>query len=167
MLHSACPECGLDTRQLPREGVAGLLRANAGRWLVVLDHSVVRDRPAPGVWSPLEYACHVRDVFLRFAQRLDLMLTEQDPLFPNWDQDATAIEQRYDRQDPAEVARELSEAAETLAIAFEQVSGPLWERTGRRSDGASFTVETFGRYFIHDPIHHLYDVTGRRHGEEG
>ncbi|PZS34515.1 MAG: methyltransferase type 12 [Pseudonocardiales bacterium] len=167
VLHSACPECGLDTRQLPREGVAGLLRANAGRWLVVLDHSVVRDRPAPGVWSPLEYACHVRDVFLRFAQRLDLMLTEQDPLFPNWDQDATAIEQRYDRQDPAEVARELSEAAETLAIAFEQVSGPLWERTGRRSDGASFTVETFGRYFIHDPIHHLYDVTGRRHGEEG
>jgi uncharacterized protein YcbX len=23
-----------------------------------------------------------------------------------------------------------------------------------------FTVETFARYFIHDPIHHLYDVTG-------
>jgi hypothetical protein len=26
-----------------------------------------------------------------------------------------------------------------------------------------FTVETFGRYFIHDPVHHLYDVTGVRH----
>jgi len=23
-------------------------------------------------------------------------------------------------------------------------------------------VETFARYFIHDPVYHLYDVTGRR-----
>ena len=26
----------------------------------------------------------------------------------------------------------------------------------------AFTVETFARYFIHDPVHHLYDVTGAR-----
>jgi hypothetical protein len=25
-----------------------------------------------------------------------------------------------------------------------------------------FSVETFGRYFVHDPVHHLYDVTGQR-----
>jgi hypothetical protein len=42
------------------------------------------------------------------------------------------------------------------------VTGAQWERTGRRSDGARFTVETFARYFIHDPVHHLYDVTGQR-----
>jgi len=23
-------------------------------------------------------------------------------------------------------------------------------------------LETFARYFIHDPVHHLYDVTGLR-----
>jgi hypothetical protein len=42
------------------------------------------------------------------------------------------------------------------------VTGSQWQRTGRRSDGASFTVETFARYLIHDPVHHLYDVTGQR-----
>ena len=42
------------------------------------------------------------------------------------------------------------------------MTGGQWQRTGRRSDGASFTVETFARYFIHDPVHHLYDVTGQR-----
>ena len=47
---------------------------------------------------------------------------------------------------------------------FGTVTGPLWERPGRRSDGARFTVETFARYFIHDPVHHLYDVTGARYG---
>ncbi len=36
------------------------------------------------------------------------------------------------------------------------------QRTGRYSDDASFTIETFARYFIHDPVHHLYDVTGSR-----
>jgi hypothetical protein len=167
VLRTPCPECGLDTRELPRERVAGLLRANAARWLVVLDHAVVRDRPAPDVWSPLEYACHVRDVFLRYDERLLRMLTETDPLFPDWDQDATAVAARYDRQDPARVASELSAAADALAARFEGVTAQQWDRTGRRGDGAAFTVESFGRYFIHDPIHHLYDVTGRRHGKEG
>jgi len=40
------------------------------------------------------------------------------------------------------------------------VSGDQWQRTGFRSDGAWFTVESFARYFIHDLVHHLYDVTG-------
>jgi len=88
------------------------------------------------------------------------MLTEDDPLFPNWDQDDTAIADRYAEQDPATVAAELTAAGGALASSFASVSGDQWERKGRRSDGASFTVETFARYFIHDPIHHLYDVTG-------
>lgn len=167
MLYAACPQCGLDTRKVPAVGIAGMLRSNAARWLVVLDHTVVRDRPAPGVWSPLEYACHVRDVFVLFAERLQLMLTRADPLLANWDQDATAVQEQYGRQDPRRVAAQLSTAAERLAALFEQVSDSQWARTGRRSDGAQFTVESFGRYLVHDPIHHLYDVTGRRHGEEG
>ena len=42
------------------------------------------------------------------------------------------------------------------------MTGDEWHRTGARSDGARFTVATFARYFVHDPIHHLYDVTGER-----
>ena len=59
------------------------------------------------------------------------------------------------------MAAELLAAAGTLADRFDGVSGDQWQRTGARSDGAEFTVETFARYFIHDPVHHLYDVTGR------
>jgi hypothetical protein len=90
------------------------------------------------------------------------MLTQDDPLFANWDQDATAVEQRYGEQDPAVVRDELGEAGETLAANFASVSGDQWTRVGRRSDGANFSVESFARYFIHDPVHHLYDATGRR-----
>src|SRR6266566_2983682 len=59
-------------------------------------------------------------------------------------------------------AAELRQAAFAIAGRFEGVTGDQWQRTGARSDGARFTVETFARYFVHDPVHHLYDVTGQR-----
>ena len=87
------------------------------------------------------------------------MLERDDPIFSNWDQDATALADRYDSQDPATVADELDGAASTLALLLDGVSGPAWSRPGRRSDGAGFTVESFARYVIHDLVHHLHDVS--------
>ena len=159
VLREPCPECGFDTSAFPREQVAGLLRDNAARWEPVLSRPDVRERPVPTTWSPLEYACHVRDVFRLYRTRLGLMLDQDDPLYPNWDQDRTAVAERYGEQDPERVRVELREAAEELAAAFDAVREDEWQRPGRRSDGAAFTVETFARYFIHDPVHHLHDVT--------
>jgi predicted carbohydrate-binding protein with CBM5 and CBM33 domain len=102
----------------------------------------------------------VRDVLRLYERRLTLMLTHDGPQFPNWDQDATAVEGHYEEQDAVVVAGELAKAAEVIAAHFDDVAPDQWQRTGRRSDGAAFTVESFGRYFIHDPVHHLYDVTG-------
>jgi hypothetical protein len=110
------------------------------------------------VWSPLEYGCHVRDVFRLFDTRLGLMLSTYDPLFANWDQDETAVAERYGEQDPTVVAVELLAAGDAVAASFAAVEGDQWERPGRRSDGAAFTVRSFGRYFVHDPVHHLHDV---------
>jgi hypothetical protein len=163
VLRRPCPECGLDTSSFAREEIPAMILANAAAWHTPLTAADATRRPDPGKWSALEYGCHVRDVLRLYDYRLVLMLTEDDPLYPNWDQDETAIANRYDTQDPATVAGELDSAAETIAARFGTVSGSLWTRAGRRSDGASFTVETFGRYFIHDPIHHYYDVTGLRH----
>ena len=140
-----------------------MILANAAAWQAPLTAGGAARRPLPGKWSPLEYGCHVRDVLRLYDYRLVLMLTEDDPLYPNWNQDDTAIADRYDTQDPAAVAGELLAAAETIAARFGTVTGPLWERPGRRSDGAAFTVETFARYFIHDPIHHFFDVTAQRY----
>jgi Mycothiol maleylpyruvate isomerase N-terminal domain len=100
-------------------------------------------------------------VFGLFDRRLELMLSTDDPLFPNWDQDETAVADRYQEQDPAEVDAALQQAAQAIAASFAAVTGDQWQRTGSRSDGARFTVETFARYFAHDPVHHLYNVTGR------
>jgi hypothetical protein len=163
VLERPCPECWFDASSVPPESVATLLRANAASWEGVLRQpaDVVRRRPA-GRWSPLEYACHVRDVCALYRERLVLMLRHDDPLYPNWDQDVTAVEQRYGEQDPVPVSLQLQAAAAGLADAFDGVHGDQWLRTGRRSDGARFSIAGFSRYLLHDPVHHLYDVTGRR-----
>jgi hypothetical protein len=159
VLDRPCPECGLDTSTFGREDVAGLLVENAAAWHRLLTGpGDPRPRPKPEVWSPLEYGCHVRDVCRLYAERLTLMLTTDDPHYPNWDQDKTAVEDRYGEQDPHVVAGELVAAAKVLAGMFDKVTGEQWQRTGNRSDGARFTVETFARYFVHDPIHHLHDT---------
>lgn len=160
VLQRPCPECGFEAEEVAPAELPELVRRTAGSWRHVLAGSDVAARPSADVWSPLEYACHVRDVFRIFDGRLAQMLAEDDPLFLNWDQDETAVVERYDEQDPATVATELTEAAERIAASFAAVGAEQWSRRGRRSDGASFTVASLGRYFIHDPIHHLTDVGG-------
>ena len=158
VLQRPCPECGFDTQSFPRERIGAMIRANAEGWREVLSRSDVRDGPDPSTWSPLEYACHVRDVFRLYDVRLRLMLTEDDPLYANWDQDETAVAERYGEQDPDVVSADLAAAAEQVASRFDDVRDDEWQRTGRRSDGAVFTVESFARYFAHDWVHHLRDV---------
>jgi DinB superfamily len=159
VLERRCPECGFDARAFSREEVGQMVRANAAGWQDVLARpDDLTTRPADDRWSALEYACHVRDVFRIYDRRLEMMLTEDGPDFPNWDQDATAVEERYNEQDPATVAGDITTAAARLADRFDGVSGDTWQRTGNRSDGARFTVESFARYLIHDPVHHLDDV---------
>lgn len=49
-------------------------------------------------------------------------------------------------------------ATDLLARAFADVGDGEWQRTGFRSDGAAFTIDSFARYMVHDPVHHVHDV---------
>ncbi len=139
--------------------MADALRANTAQWPELLAHPAARQRPTPTQWSAAEYACHVRDTFTIFLRRLERMRIEDHPRFDNWDQDATALEDRYDLQDPAVVVGELLAAGTALADAFAAVPEGEWGRTGERSDGAFFTIDSFARYLLHDPVHHVHDIT--------
>lgn len=164
VLERPCPACHFDARTVEQQAVGATLRTIVTAWHAVLSRGAqVHQRPPARVdggpiWSALEYGCHVRDVFLLYAERLHLMLTQDNPTFPNWDQDATAIAKRYWEDDPRTVRDDLVVAGGQLAAAFEGVHDDQWTRTGTRSDGARFTVESFAHYFLHDPIHHLQDV---------
>ena len=101
-------------------------------------------------------------MFRLFDSRFALMMTEDHPRFTNWDQNETAIRERYGEQDPEVVADELEAAALTMVDRIRAMTPADLERTGVRSNGDEFTVETLLQYFLHDIIHHLWDVTGQQ-----
>jgi DinB superfamily len=158
VIERPCPECGFDATGYGDADIAPAILDNARSWPAVLARSTVRDRPNDSTWSPLEYAAHVRDVLRVYRERLRLMVETEDPLYPNWDQDETAIAERYNEQDPAVVGVQLGANAEELASAFATLTPEQWQRVGRRSDGASFTVSSMAKYMTHDLVHHRFDV---------
>ena len=161
VLAQPCPDCGFDPAHVPHTEVAARIAADATAWVDRLTRSGVKERPAPGVWSVLEYGCHIRDVHRIFDHRVRLMLTEDEPRFPNWDQDATALADDYGSQDPAVVARELFDAATAVVDTYASVPVDAWSRRGLRSNGSEFTVATIAVYHLHDIVHHAWDVTPR------
>jgi len=156
VITDGCAECGFTPRDAAATGP--LLRATIPAWRAALARQDAALRPAPTVWSPVKYACHVRDTCALFRRRLHLMITEDDPTFANWDQDATAVESDYFNADPATVLGELEREAAATADAFDGVRPDQWERPGRRSNGSLFTVGSFAVYFLHDVVHHVHDV---------
>lgn len=161
-LSRRCDQCGLAAGEVSIGEVPERAFVAAEEWVAILRSSpAVATRREPTVWSPLEYGAHVRDVFRLFDERLAVMLTEDDPTFANWDQDVTAREQRYAEQDPDVVADELEAAALAFVTRVRSLRPDQLDRRGFRSNGSEFTVVTLCQYFLHDVIHHLWDVTGQ------
>lgn len=158
VLDRRCPDCGFAAGEVSGDRLAPIVRSATTPWQDVLRRPDVAARPQPGVWSPLEYGCHVRDVCRVFVERLTLMLTQDQPGFADWDQDAAAVAGDYGAQDPATVAGELAADAAVLADRYATVRDDQWNRSGLRSNGSAFTVLTLGRYLAHDLVHHLHDV---------
>jgi len=153
-----CPECGFDGPAVHHTEVPDRIRADADQWPHRLSAPDARVRPQPSVWSTLEYGCHVRDVHRIFDERVRLMLAEDAPRFPNWDQDATAIEDDYASQNPGVVGAQLVDAAYRVADTYDQVRDDAWARRGLRSNGSEFTIASLAIYHLHDIVHHAHDV---------
>lgn len=115
----------------------------------------------PQVWSPLEYAAHVRDMCRLAGERVELMLAETDPTFSNWDQDGQAIINDYLNADKIFIAADLDRELEFAARAFDGVPASSWDRRGFRGDGKLFTVESFASFVLHEVEHHLLDANQR------
>lgn len=159
VLERRCPECGFDAASTDPSAAGQHVRGTVDRWRAVLGRPDASVRPDASTWSPVEYACHVRDMLALFAARLDLIGLEDDPLFDNWDQDEAAVAGEYDRQSAPDVEIGLAQAAGRFAVAVDTVSD--WGRPGRRSNGSTFTAATLTTYGLHDYVHHLeFDVRG-------
>jgi len=121
---------------------------------------MLRRRPAAGVWSALEYACHVRDVFLVQRDRLYIALVEDKPVFAPMYRDQRVTLARYNMQDPEEVAAQLAIAARLMAQAFERLDAAQLQRLCIYNfpAPAERPVLWIGQHTVHEGEHHLRDI---------
>ncbi|MFT4199988.1 DinB family protein [Gordonia sp. (in: high G+C Gram-positive bacteria)] len=155
-----CEECGFDASAPSRDEIAPTLLDATADWATFLrggDEDELRERRSPQVWSPLEYGAHVRDVIRLFTDRVGLVVSSDAPAFAGWDQEAAAVAARYNDQDPAIVAEEISADGERLGRLIDGMAEDDWERSGTR-DGQEFTADHLLRYLLHDVAHHRHDV---------
>ena len=160
-----CPQCGF-SYAIERSEIIPWLRSDARAFVErfrALDGEAVRRRPQPEVWSPLEYACHVRDVLMIQRERVLLAQTEIEPKFAPMRRDERVVEQRYNEQDPDQVAGELAAAAESLATTFDGFDDAAWQRTGWYNfpEPMLRSVEWIGVHTVHELLHHRTDITAR------
>ena len=162
---NSCEECGFDGESLSPAEVTEALRRFGRRYRAPLTRflpgedgdRVVRERPAPGTWSALEYAAHVRDVFAWYDERIRRSLTEDRPDCEGPSRDEAAELERYNEQDPLKVADELAANAERLAATIEAVPEGAWDRVHVRK-GHERSILFTARRAVHEGNHHLLDI---------
>jgi hypothetical protein len=160
-----CEECGFDDEALEPAEIPASVRAFAKRYRAPLTRfirdedgdALVRRRPAPEVWSALEYAAHVRDVFANYDRWIGQCLAEERPVMEGAGPDELAAQGRYNEDDPGAVADALAANAERLAATIEAVSAGGWDRTGLRR-GEERSVLLMARRAVHEGGHHLLDI---------
>jgi DinB superfamily len=158
-----CDACGFVYDSVARHDIPDALRALAGRFSAVLtetDDDALRSHPIAEAWSPLEYACHVRDVFRVQRERTLLALAEDRPDFASMRREERVVEERYNDEPAEKVAREIAEAAEAFAHTLQSLDSDGWQRTGVYNWPTTRvrSVEWIGRHTIHEGEHHLQDI---------
>ena len=157
-----CVQCGLVYASISEAEIPGELRklGPSYRRRLTRDPGALRASRDPDVWSALEYACHVRDVLEVQRGRLALALAEDRPTFEPMGREERVTRDRYNDQDPAAVADQLSANANEIAAAFAALRAADWARTGIYNwpTQAERSMTWLGQHTIHEGRHHLRDI---------
>jgi hypothetical protein len=147
--------------EVPEADVGRRVRSGAAAVAAIVRSSPsAGERPGPGVWSPLEYAGHLRDVCLHVRDRLVIGLVEDTPSFKPLYRDERVDLGLYAGDDPSTVADELEWSAELFARTFERLAPGALDRTVIYvyPAAAERTLRWVGQQVVHEVEHHLGDV---------
>ncbi|MDN5859435.1 MAG: DinB family protein [Pseudonocardia sp.] len=167
-----CEECGFHYGGVARTRIGPRIRTLCVAYTDVLTSTppgLLRRRPRPAVWSPLEYACHVRDVLVVQRHRVDLIQRDHEPDLAPMGREERVTRDRYNQQSPARVAAEIATAAEQFVDRLAELDPDAWLRRGAYSWPVRClrTVEWIGRHTVHEGEHHLRDLREGIHRGRG
>ncbi len=160
-----CDQCGFVWDDLGAAELPGRIVAAGDRYRVLFaqgaaDPSALVQRPAPAIWSALEYTCHARDVLLVQRDRLVLGLVEEQPGFaPMWREHRVEL-LRYSEEDPWIALDEFEAAMRMTARAFGLQTVEQLQRTCVYNYPAPQvrTMRWLGAQCVHELEHHAIDI---------
>jgi hypothetical protein len=158
-----CDECGFVYGAVSSDQVPDRLRAFEPHFRAVLvgvEPRIIRRRPAPDVFSALEYTCHLRDVIRLEEWRIRVMLAHDEPEFVAVQPGGGTVTEGYQRQELTAVLDELAAAADSLAELYAGLSDADRGRTAiyHRPERMIRTLDRAALDAVHEGEHHLVDV---------
>jgi len=159
----SCAECGYVYDAVRPAEVPGRIRQVADEAAAAcegVEPEAAARRPAPTTWSVLEYACHIRDVFLVQRERAVLAQVEECPSVARMHRDERVSLCRYDAHPLPVVLQQLHVAAELCASVFAAMPAPAWSRRliYNWPEPQERDLLWLGRHTVHEGEHHLLDV---------
>ncbi|WP_082951337.1 DinB family protein [Mycobacterium mantenii] len=157
-----CPECGFtyDVRRATTTGDD--IRAGAAEIVALLCRNDVdvRRRARPDAWSPLEYACHLRDVLLVQRERVLAARRVNGADCASMGREERAEHDGYSEQDPVGVARQLTDAATLFSNVLARLSDGDWDRTVvyHYPETSRRSLRWVAIHTAHELRHHLLDI---------
>jgi hypothetical protein len=168
-----CPQCGDHPAARPPGSLGDRAVELAAGWqsfLADADEGYLRTNPEPGIFSPIQYGAHVRDILRVYGDRMVLGLTEDNPSFASFNP-GDEVWASYNRLPRDELAADLDAQARRLADVVADVGESGWSRTvvsNRGADGVyTFTVAGLACCAVHEAHHHLLDANGTLHPDTG
>jgi DinB superfamily len=157
-----CDGCGFTYDEAAAGEAATMIRTDASRLAAILaaGGANLPGRPEPGRWSPLEYGCHVRDMLYVQRERLLAARRLDRPECTPMGRDERVELDGYATQDPADVARQLTDAAQLFGNDVERLTATDWDRRVIYSypGRAERSLRWLAIHTVHEMQHHLHDV---------
>lgn len=153
-----CGECGFDGDAWTDGSALAAIAEMPMRWKAAisdLDSADVQRRPISGMWSILEYADHVREVFFGMRFVLDSAVAQPgvnlgEPPEPTFEPTPRIV-------DRDAVLDGIAREAEALRHRLLEISTFDWDHTAVVGDD-EIDPHWICRHAIHDATHHLMDV---------
>lgn len=117
-----------------------------------------------GGWGAVEIFCHLRDAEELFVERVNRILTEDEPFLPAVDESLWPIEREYDQQQPREALEQFARLRARFVDLLADLDASGWQRRGHHAEDGDQTVLWYARHSIeHDAEHEQQLKTLLRH----
>ncbi len=123
--------------------------------------AILKRRPAPGVWSAHEHACHLPAVQPLMLERLVHMLSNQAPVITPYEPAQDDPDDALLRIDLDEAMNRFSRERRSMVDRLRQLTPDQWAITAEHGEYSHYSVFIMFRHLALHDLYHAYRIEQR------